>query len=320
MQRAGRTLAVVGFGLFLVAPMVVAIVTGRSGAVMPLQFGALAGAVGTLAGLRGSSITIAFSGVAMFVGGLVGESVVATAVAFGAMGAVVGWSAIDGLSKTVNVGAIAAGFAVSPTVDVGDAAFDAALLVGAAVWAAGVVSILVRRSIIHVHVPVGHLSRRSVAAYALGLGIVAAFVNGLVVSLDVEHGAWANLTLFLVALPSHRELYRKALERSMGTVLGGTAALVLARVLPWPDVWGLIALLVIVPMLKEMTNRYWVYSTYLTVMVVFSSSDSTASLIEANRDRVALTTLTAAALVVIAWIVSTVWTRTHGRDEPPSLA
>ena len=308
------------FGLLVVTPMIVAIATGRSEAVMPLQFGALAGAVGALAGRRAVAVTIAFGGVAVFAGGLVGTSVPTAVGVFGLLGIAVGWSAIDGLSKTVNVGAIAAGFAVSPTVDVGDAALDAALLVGGALWAAGALSLLVRRGTIRVHVPVATLSRRSVIAYAVGLGLAAAVVNGLVVGYDVEHGAWANLTLFLVALPSRHDLYRKALERTTGTVVGGAAALLLAWTLPWPDLWSVLSLLAIVPMLKEMTNRYWVYSAYLTIMVVFSSSDSTASLVEANRDRVVLTTVTAGALVAIAWIANTIWTRMHPGHEPPALS
>lgn len=319
-QRIERTVGIAVFGLLVVAPMIMAIATDRSDVVMPLQFGALAGAVSTLAGRRAAAITIAFGGVAVFTGGLVGTSVPAAVAVFGLLGVGVGWSAIDGLSKTVNVGAIAAGFAVSPTVDVGDAALDAALLVGGALWAAAALSLLVRRGTIHVHVPVATLSRRSVIAYAVGLGLAAAVVNGLVVGYEVEHGAWANLTLFLVALPSRHDLYRKALERTTGTVVGGAAALLLARALPWPDLWSVLSLVAIVPMLKEMTNRYWVYSAYLTIMVVFSSSDSTASLVEANRDRVVLTAVTAGAVVGVAWIANTVWTRTHPDHEPPALS
>ena len=300
--------------------MLAAVVADRSHAVMPLQFGALAGAVGALAGSRASVIAVAFGGAAVFAAGLVGTSPVAAVAVFGTLGAAVGWSALDGLSRTINIGAIAAGFVVSPTVDVGDAVVDTVLFVGAAVWAIGALSLLVRRGILRVRVPVGYLPRRSALAYATALGLAAAVVNGLVVGLDVQRGAWANLTLFIVALPSRHDLYRRALERTTGTVVGGAAAVLLARVFPWPDLWSVMALVAIVPALGELTKRYWVYSAYLTVVVVFSSSDSTSSLVEAHRDRVVLTAVTAGALVVIAWVANTAWTRTHASDDRSTLA
>ncbi|MDZ7732278.1 MAG: FUSC family protein [Acidimicrobiia bacterium] len=167
------------------------------------------------------------------------------------------------------------------------------------VWAFVLVELVLRRDAVpepSARAPVG---RHDAVVFGAALGVAAGVGNAVVAAIDLPHGAWVNLTLFIVAMPSVHDTVRKIVERAGGTVVGGALAVAIAQLLPWPDVWLVLALLLVPPMLIT-TSRYWLYTVLLTMVIVFSESPTADALVETDLYRVLLTVATSGAVLVIA--------------------
>lgn len=298
MSLTARVLAVAAV---LGLPLIVAVAAGADDLEQPLLLGAMAGAIGRMLGTLRAGVPIVVGAAALsFVVGSVSGSPALVAVVFAAAGVAVGMSARWGLAAATGIAPIVSGFFTDGTRSVADSAVDATLVAIAGIWAFVVLEALVRRRLLPTMGSPHPVPPVDARLYAVVLGLAAGVGNGIVVALDVPHGAWVNLTLFIVAVPSVGDTVRKVVERSLGTIIGGALSILVADVLPWPDAWPIIAVLLISPMLLAMRDRYWLYTVFLTMVIVLGEAGSPDALVEADGYRVGLTVLTSAAILAIA--------------------
>ena len=119
---------------------------------------------------------------------------------------------------------------------------------------------------------------------------------------------WAVMTVAVILQPTHGETRTKVRGRIAGTVLGGTAAALVAVILPGGllgMVLGVAASLASVMLLLG-GAAYWKYSMSVTMSVILLTFERT-DLIAGDLQRVAVTIAAAAATATAVWL-ATRWT------------
>ncbi|MBV9471055.1 MAG: FUSC family protein [Abitibacteriaceae bacterium] len=104
--------------------------------------------------------------------------------------------------------------------------------------------------------------------HALRLGVVSALAVALYKGLHIEHGYWMIITVLVIIKPDLPSTQQRALERLVGSVVGGLLAVLLAATIR--DVVILDILLVVLAVLaySHAPNNYGMYVVFLTPFVV----------------------------------------------------
>ena len=118
---------------------------------------------------------------------------------------------------------------------------------------------------------------------------------------------WAVMTIAMILQPTHADTAAKINGRMIGTILGGTAAAVLAVLIPGElatALLGLAATLLSVPLLLG-GAAYWKYTTVVTVSVILLTFDR-STLILGDVQRILITVGAAAVTAAAVWAASRV--------------
>lgn len=116
---------------------------------------------------------------------------------------------------------------------------------------------------------------------------------------------WAVMTIAMILQPTHADTAAKINGRMAGTILGGTAAAVLAALLPGDlatALLGLAATLLSVPLLLG-GAAYWKYTTAATVSVILLTFDS-STLLVGDVQRILITVGAAAVTAGAVWVAT----------------
>lgn len=113
------------------------------------------------------------------------------------------------------------------------------------------------------------------------------------------HAWWLTLTILVVLRPTHELTRTRALARTAGTIVGGTAAALVSIVAPWPQLLLVLGVLVgIAAAVVAVTGPYSRYAALLTVAIVLMTGEVGSALVT-DLTRV-VSTLVGAALVLVA--------------------
>lgn len=143
--------------------------------------------------------------------------------------------------------------------------------------------------------------RRSVVVIVPILFLLSIVLIALVPS---ARAWWALLTFFVVLVPTAGLTYRKIGARVGGTLIGGVATAVAVVVLP--SVWVTSALCFVTLVLTvymNLTNRYLLYSLFLTMTIMFAAHDTTESTLALDSLRVGATVLGALVAALVVWLI-----------------
>lgn len=175
----------------------------------------------------------------------------------------------------------------------------AAVVLLACGWVVGVTHLLLRG----VRLPA------SAPAVTLPYGVLLAVLCGVfmlacLLWLPGTNAWWTVMTVAMILQPTHADTRTKINGRIAGTVLGGTAAALVASVLPtWAAVpVGVVASTGAVLLLLA-GSGYWQYSTAVTMSVVLLTFDP-ETLIAGDLQRVGLTVIAAAVTAATVWAAS----------------
>ena len=116
---------------------------------------------------------------------------------------------------------------------------------------------------------------------------------------------WSVMTIAMILQPTHADTASKINGRIAGTILGGTAAAVLAVLIPGAaatTLLGLVATLLSVPLLLG-GAAYWKYTTAATTSVILLTFDR-STLLVGDVQRILITVLAAAVTAATVWAAS----------------
>ena len=155
--------------------------------------------------------------------------------------------------------------------------------------------------------PLEALDGRTAARYGAGL----AFLLGLAAYLTATWfpgtmAGWVLLTILVTVRPGASETKRRLLARSAGTIAGGTAAALLALVLPIPMILvlaGLVAMIVSIAFQLRGVHYAW-YVTVLTAAVVLLNARG-ENVLPVELQRVGSTALGAVLIVALILVAET---------------
>lgn len=115
-----------------------------------------------------------------------------------------------------------------------------------------------------------HLLRVAIAPrstalhHALRVGLVTAAATALVRAIGLERGYWVTLTAVIILQPSMGSTYVKALQRVVGTVIGGALTAALASVLHTPNAILVLTFVLSAVCIAFLPVNYALYSVILT--------------------------------------------------------
>ena len=203
-----------------------------------------------------------------------------SALLFVGCGLLVGWSGRHGQRVVFMQVPVVAGFVLGDVPNLHHGVWLDALIVTAAILAAGLFATLVITTVsgrLDRHPP-ERLSDSRSEVYGLVLGVLLAGAAYCVSAFDLAHaGSWVILTFVVVLQPRLNDSLTKAVHRAAGTILGffisiGIATTVHAPVLLY--VAGGVALcFALYDMIAH--KPYWLYATAVTVAVVILEGSST---------------------------------------------
>lgn len=127
---------------------------------------------------------------------------------------------------------------------------------------------------------------------------------------------WAVMTIAMILQPAHADTAQKINGRILGTILGGTAAAVLATLVPGEvraTLLGVAATLLSVPLLLG-GAAYWLYTTVVTVSVILLTFEGT-ELYVGDMQRIVITSVAAAVTAAAVWVAALLARRFHPAAE-----
>ncbi len=299
---ARSTFAALAFLLIVAVPGIVVALTPFAPMTAHVFAGIGVGIVGCLYGIRVGLGAVLASVLLIGVVELVGPYPWAAAVVMAVIGILVGWSALKGWHPVaVQACAWPATLLIAPPYAVpdvpwaadggGQAVVSAGLALAGGLWAVGAAAALGRRLPQLTPVSVDAVSARLYGgALAVVLGATA-FVAAT--WFPGSMAGWALLTVLVVVKPGLADTRERILARSAGTVLGGSAAAMLALAIPVQ--WGLTvaggAAMVLALGLYAKASSYAWYASALTAAVVLLSPSS--EVLAVDLQRVGFTVVTA---------------------------
>ena len=174
-----------------------------------------------------------------------------------------------------------------------------AAMLGAALWAALAVSVLMRSR--HRR-ELETLSWYRAGAYAVVLAVAVGGASWFLVDLQLGHGgAWFVMTLLIVLQPYLKDSWQKTVQRASGTVIGFVIALVLYAVFDVPAVLYVIASVLMLLALVALVVKhrpYWQFVALLTPAIVLLEGGS-GSVVDTALARLGFTLLGVAVAVAI---------------------
>lgn len=137
-----------------------------------------------------------------------------------------------------------------------------------------------------------------VLALALGTGTLLAMTWA-----PSSNVWWILLTILVVLQPDRRATWRRALERSGGTVLGGALAALAVVLVQHSAVLALLGLVAaIASAVAYVRGAYWMFAASLTVALILLTQPLGHRL-RGDLERVAFTVVAALAVVVVSGVV-----------------
>ncbi len=215
-----------------------------------------------------------------------------------------GYAAKAGMHDALIMTVIALGFFVASPIPndlpIASPLYVALIALVASLWATLVMFLL--RNRLHVRQHTGLDSSR-VLAYSLVLALLVGVATWGVVDLGLGHtGGWIILTIVVVFQPSLGEGFRKAFDRSAGTILGFVIALLVGAVVTNVGLLYLVGtIFLMVAFILMMQGRpYWLYAAVLTpAIVLLESSGSTVDEVADQRLGATLIGVTVTVLVML---------------------
>ncbi|MEG3616406.1 FUSC family protein [Isoptericola haloaureus] len=297
--------------LATVVPVVVLAVVAPA-VVTPYFLGMLPTVVAGVASLRRAWLLAGLTGALALVAPLAGAQVWSAVVLMTLVAAALGLAAGRGWSSGGAPAAVTlAALTVSPPalVDADPRTLAGAWPLAAAVLAGGVVTALVLTLLSRgvprpVHDP---LTGPELRFYVSALVVVTAVGTWWATTWFPDtHSWWLLLTFYLVMVPRTGDITARALARAGGTVLGGLVVVVLVALDVAPQAMSLVvAVGVVGSVVTMLTAPYWVYTIFLTLTVVGTTTGDAP--VAGALERVGLTLLgagSAAGILLLARLLS----------------
>lgn len=172
-------------------------------------------------------------------------------------------------------------------------------MLGSALWAALVVSVIMRT---HHRPETQTLSWYRAGSYAAVLAVAVGGASWVLVDQQLGHGgAWFVMTLLIVLQPYLKDSWQKTFQRASGTLIGFVIALALYAILDVPAVLYVIASILMLLALIALVVKhrpYWQFVALLTPAVVLLEGGS-GSIVDTALERLGFTLLGVGVAVVI---------------------
>jgi hypothetical protein len=156
--------------------------------------------------------------------------------------------------------------------------------------------------------------RRAMLDYGLRMGVAAAIVYGLALSLGLDHPGWAPAACLLVARPQLDLLQSRGIGRLISVIVGAVAAAVFLRAGP-PDVVYAAVIVVVIGCAAATAGSRWYITSAFTTFLVFvmplsGHLDETTAKV---NERVGETILGVGAAYLFGWFLPVVRARIDSR-------
>lgn len=148
------------------------------------------------------------------------------------------------------------------------------------------------------------------------LAVVAAVVLGF--WWFSSYPLWTAITVIVVVKPSSGQTASMAVQRTLGTAVGATVAILVAQYVPRGDMGVVIALLVSAFFMVAFLNaNYTLFATFLTAILVFGQRLVQADAFEAGWERL-LATITGSGIAFVVLLVTLGYRRAVSSPPSPS--
>jgi hypothetical protein len=158
--------------------------------------------------------------------------------------------------------------------------------------------------------------RRAMLDYGLRMGIAAAIVYAVALSLELDHPGWAPAACLLVARPQLDLLQSRGIGRLISVIVGAVAAAGFLRAGPPDIVYAALIVVVISCPAATAGSRWYITSAFTTflvfVMLLRGHLDETTAKV---NERVGETILGVAAAYVFGWFVPVLRARLDDRRQ-----
>ncbi len=302
MPQRKRIEIAVSFLAVVAVPVLAAIALGfHSFAFYGLLGAALALVLGMPMAMSVSIPAALLTGLAVLVTLLLGKEPLPLATWMGAIALVVGLVSIRGYHRAATLVAVSATMFIARTVPDGEVLASALMFTAGALYGAVAAGLLRHGP----PAPRRHFDVPTALLYGVLLACLVSIATGVTVALDLPHGYWAVLAIFIVGQPVAGTRGR-ATKRATAVIIGVAASLVIVQFVHTQAGYTIIvALCVACAAYQATSTRRYLITAFLSVAMILSSAAGSTDAAESTAVlRFILNILAISATVAVAATVS----------------